>query len=290
MIEKNIQTDEFEKKVNQKHKSSVFSLLFSDPDILKELYSAIEGVDLPPETPVSINTLTNVLIKGKLNDVSFILDNRLVILIEHQSTINENMPLRILNYIQRIYEKSIDPDKLFNEKIIKIPKPEFIVLYNGKAPYPEKHELRLSDAFMDITGLSDNNRLSLELIVQVLNINYGQNPKIQQKCETLNNYSMLINKIREYENTGLSLEKSVECAVKYCLQNNILKDFLIKHGSEVMNMLFLEYNLDDHLEARYREGREEGHKEGHKKGELKIINLLKSGKSPDEIIKDYEAD
>jgi hypothetical protein len=33
--------------INREHKDSVFSLLFSDPDILRELYSAIEGIDLP---------------------------------------------------------------------------------------------------------------------------------------------------------------------------------------------------------------------------------------------------
>ena len=80
-------------KANREHKSSVFSLLFSKPHILRELYSAIEGVDLPPDIPIDINTLTNALIKETINDISFLIDNRLVVLIEHQSTINENMPL-----------------------------------------------------------------------------------------------------------------------------------------------------------------------------------------------------
>ncbi|MCL2802017.1 MAG: hypothetical protein FWD28_09700, partial [Treponema sp.] len=73
-------------KANQKYKDSVFSALFNDPDVLRELYSAIEGITIPPDTPISINTLSNVLIKGLVNDVSFTIDNRLVVLIEHQST------------------------------------------------------------------------------------------------------------------------------------------------------------------------------------------------------------
>jgi hypothetical protein len=40
----------------------------------------------------------------------------------------------------------------------------------------------------------------------------------------------LIGKIREYEKTGLLLDKSVESAVKYCLENNILKDFLREYA------------------------------------------------------------
>ncbi|MDR2964908.1 MAG: hypothetical protein LBU88_03950, partial [Treponema sp.] len=58
--------------VNKNHKSSVFSLLFGNPDVLRELYSAIEGVDLPPDIPIDINTLSNVLYKGKINDLSFL--------------------------------------------------------------------------------------------------------------------------------------------------------------------------------------------------------------------------
>ena len=56
---------------NTKYKDSVFSYLFSDPDLLRELYCALEGVDLPPGVPVIINTLQNVLFMGINNDISF---------------------------------------------------------------------------------------------------------------------------------------------------------------------------------------------------------------------------
>jgi hypothetical protein len=205
------------------------------------------------------------------------IDNRLVVIFEHQSTLNENMPFRIFNYIQRLYSKTVNPNKLFNEKLIKIPKPEVIVLYNGKDTFPDKKELKLSDAFMVIEGLAANaSRISLELVVQVYNINHGKNPEIQQKCQTLNNYSFLIGKIREYEKTGLLLDKSVESAVKYCLENNILKDFLREYGSEVVDMLFLDYDLDDHLAARYREGRED---EREERDQTIACNLIAEGSS-----------
>ena len=66
--------------VNEKHKSSVFSKLFSNPEVLRELYSAIAGVNVPTDMPIDINTLSNVLIKGMVNDVSFTMDNRLIVL------------------------------------------------------------------------------------------------------------------------------------------------------------------------------------------------------------------
>ena len=70
---------------NAKYKDSVFSFLFSDPQVLKELYCALENVTLPPDTQVTINTLEDVLFMGKVNDISFEIDNKLVVLVEHQS-------------------------------------------------------------------------------------------------------------------------------------------------------------------------------------------------------------
>jgi len=187
--------------VNRNHKNSVFSSLFSNADVLRELYSAIEGVTVPPDIPIDINSLSNVLFMKQINDVSFLIDNRLVVLIEHQASINMNIPLRLLEYVGRIYEKIIDKEKKYQKNLVKIPRPEFIVLYNGTDEYPDCSELRLSDAFMDIEGLKPAgiDKLPLELTVQVYNINHGHNPEMLKKCESLYGYSFFINKIREYQ-------------------------------------------------------------------------------------------
>jgi len=195
-------------KVNRKNKDSVFSFLFSSHDILRELYSAIEGITLPPDIPIDINTLSGIIYKNKINDLSFTIDNRLVVLVEHQSTINNNLPLRLLIYIAHVYEKIVNMKKAYQTKLEKIPFPEFIVLYNGSDKYPDYTELRLSNAFKGIENLKLTKNIPLELTVHVYNINQGHNPEILKKCKTLDNYSIFIDKIREYQKTGLSLEKS----------------------------------------------------------------------------------
>jgi len=245
---------------NLKHRDSVFSLLFSDPDVLRELYSAIEGIILPPDIPVSINTLSDVLYRKQINDISFTIDNRLVVLIEHQSSINENMPLRLLEYIGRIYEKITYRQKVYKTKLVKIPKPEFIVLYNGVEPYPDYKEMRLSEAFKDASDLktTDINSQSLELVVQVYNINSGHNPELLKRSETLGNYSSFISKIREYKESGSSLDEAMKTAIEYCIEHGILKLFLEEHSSEVINMLYSEYNRDDDIAANREEAYEEG--------------------------------
>ena len=246
-------------KANQKYKDSVFSALFNDPDVLRELYSAIEGITIPPDTPISINTLSNVLIKGLVNDVSFTIDNRLVVLIEHQSTISENLPLRLLEYIGRVYELIVDYEKRFQRTLIKLPKPEFIVLYNGKDPFPDYRELKLSDAFMDIQGLKriEPDKIPLELIVHVFNIKQGHNAEMLKKSEVLDGYSILTGKIWEYRSSKKTLEESIELAVEYCLGKGILVDFIKKHSSEIHSMLYGEYRIEDEIAVVKRETWEE---------------------------------
>ncbi|MDR2662080.1 MAG: Rpn family recombination-promoting nuclease/putative transposase, partial [Treponema sp.] len=172
---------------NREYKDSVFSWLFSEPDTLRELYGALEGVTLRSDIPITITTLEGVLFKGRMNDISFAVGDKVVVLIEHQSTINENMPLRLLLYIAKIYEKITGEKDIYREKRIPLPRPEFIVLYNGKAPYPEEKILKLSDAFNDAgeLGFAKGGTAALELVVKVYNINKGHNEPLLKRCKTL---------------------------------------------------------------------------------------------------------
>jgi hypothetical protein len=250
--------------LNREYKDSVFSFLFNDPDALRELYSALEGVPLPPGTPVTINTLSNVIFKGQLNDLSFTIDNKLVVLIEHQSTINPNIALRILMYIGRVYERIIDRKKVYSGTLITIPRPEFIVLYNGTGPYPEQTSLKLSDAFADTASVKgcSGTAPDLELLVKVYNINAGHNERILKKCERLKGYSLFVDKVREYRKSISDKEQAFTEAMKYCVENNILRQFLESHSSEVINMLITEWNTEEWGEVQREEGREKGREEG----------------------------
>jgi len=264
-----------EANVNRKHKDSVFSALFSTPEILRELYSAIEGIDIPADAIVDINTLSDALYMKQINDLSFTINDRVVVLVEHQSSINENVPVRLLMYIGRVYERIIKKEKRYQKNLEKIPTPQFIVLYNGKEKCPDRQALRLSTAFKDISGLklSEGEDLPLELVVQVYNINQGHNPGILEKSKHLSEYSFLMNRINEH-NEKIPIDESVTIAVKYCVENVILKEFLEKHGSEVINMLFEELTIEEIADIRYKEGR----------GEEKISiarNLLSKDSTPE---------
>jgi hypothetical protein len=253
---------------NNQYKDSLFSFLFSDPDSLRELYGAIIGVRLPADALVTINTLEDVLYKTLLNDISFELDKKLVVLLEHQSTINPNMAVRLLLYIARIYEKITAGRNVYGRKKLCIPRPEFIVLYNGVAPYPGQAELRLSDAFeagdnLVIPGAAGPN---LELLVRVYNINPGYNDGMVGRCEKLAGYRAFIAKARELEAGGLNREAAIGEAVKWCVAEDILGLFFRTHGSEVTNMLMTEWKLEDALAVEREEGIAEGWEKGLAEG------------------------
>jgi hypothetical protein len=268
--------------VNAKYKDSVFSFLFSDPDLLRELYCALEGVSLPPDVPVTINTLENVLFMELINDISFEIGGKLVVLIEHQSSISQNMALRLLMYIARVYEKMVKDKNLYSSRRLMIPRPEFFVLYNGTAPFPDEQVMRLSDAFEKTgsLGVPEKEAVALDLEVRVININEGRNEAIAQRCRKLAEYSAFIAKARFFEREMGDKEGGMLAAIKYCREHDILKEFLEQNATEVINMLITEWNTEDAKVVWREEGLEEGLEKGQEKKAMEIArNALAKGLS-----------
>ena len=269
---------------NRNYKDSVFTALFNEPDLLRELYCALGNVSLPKDVPVSINTLKNVLYMDRYNDISFEIGGKLVVLIEHQSTINPNLALRFLFYISRVLEKIIKRKTLYSGKKVTIPRPEFYVLYNGPKSFPDNAVFKLSDLFRETDGLDipEDTLPMLELEAKVININDGRNTEILNRCQKLSEYSKLIAKIYTYKEEFEDLEEAIENAIKYCEKNGILKEFLKIHGSEVLNMLLEEWNMDDALAVAREEGREEGHENGCRERDNSIARkALAKGSTPE---------
>ena len=259
--------------INKNYKDSIFTMLFSNKKEIINLYNTIKNINYKTyDTEINIITLEDVLFMDRNNDLCFTINDKLVVLIEHQSSITPNMPLRFLLYIAREYEKILDNKNIYRTKLVRIPKPEFIVLYNGESKYEKTSKLYLSDAF------GDKSNINLELVVDVININYEEHNSLMEKSVTLNDYSYFIYLIRryikEYKNTIEKrelLEYCIKLAIKECIEKDILKEFLKQNGSEVINMLYTEFNLEDAKLVWKQEAFEEGKLEGM----IKQINALK---------------
>ena len=88
---------------NRKIRDTVFCRYIGTKPHLLELANALKGTQYTDSSMVNINTLEGSFYSNLKNDISFILDNIIVVLIEHQTTINPNMPLRFLSYVDEIY-------------------------------------------------------------------------------------------------------------------------------------------------------------------------------------------
>ena len=255
--------------VNRKYKDSVFVDLFSEDEKAKEnflsLYNALHSTSLQLSCPVENIRLDNVMYMNIINDVSCLVDNRIIVLAEHQSTINENMPLRFLQYIARLYEKLQAPTDRYLRKLSKIPTPEFYVFYNGRDDYPESTILKLSDAF-----ITNSDTLPLELEVKVYNINKSKGAEVLNRCKTLDEYSLFVEEVRIQ--TQLDSENGFTNAVKICIEKGILKEYLQRKSREVINMLLAEYDYDTDIAVQREESLRIGIQQGIERG--KSLGLI----------------
>lgn len=251
---------------NREYKSDVFSMLMEDPARALQLYNAVNGTTYDDPAQVEIKTLDGGISLSIRNDAAFIVDARLSIY-EHQSTICPNMPIRSLIYFTTIVQEMVRDRNIYGRKLIPIPMPQFVVFYNGDANQPERQELHLSDAFAKET---DNPQL--ELKCQVYNINRGKNEEMLRACKWLEDYMTFVNKVRELHGNRSEedLIVDIEMAIDYCVERNILRDFLISHRAEVTKSMKMDYTFDRQIELErddaWTEGREEGRAEGREEG------------------------
>ena len=241
---------------NRKYKDSVFTDLFgSDRDGKKnflDLYNALSGSDYKlEEVSLERKVIEQALYKTFNNDVSWEINGRLIVLVEHQSTVNENMPFRCLEYVTRIYEGIVPVKQRYAEKVYKIPNPDFYVIYVGKKEIPSEQELRLSDAFFE----KDSSKL--ELVVKVKNCTDPKLLPISKTCDILKEYCLFI-EIVEQNYNRLFPKKSFKKAIEIAMERGILTDYLDRKSREVINMLCAKYSYKDDIAVKQEEARNDG--------------------------------
>ena len=255
----NKQQNELSAKENRNYKDTLFRMIFREPNELLSLYNALNDTNYENPADLKIVTLENAIYMNMKNDLACVVDCHLN-LYEHQSTINPNMPLRDLLYVAREYEKLFADTTLYSAKQVKIPTPAFVVFYNGSVNQPDRLEIKLSDAFEIPTDTP-----ALELKVIQLNINHGHNKLLMEKCRTLREYALYVERVRTYTKTK-PLKEAVEQAVTECICEGILSGFLTRYKTEAISMSIFEYDEEKEMKLIRQSERELGWEEGHKDG------------------------
>ena len=272
---------------NRKYKDSLFRFIFGSEERKENtlaLYNAINGTSYTDVRDLELTTLEDVIYISMKNDVSFLISEDMN-LYEQQSTWNPNMPLRGLLYFSKLYAGYIEKNELdmYGTKSIPLPTPKYVILYNGQKTSKFTDDLRLSDMY--------EGEGSLEVVANVIDINYSEDKEILKACRALEEYSGFVAIMKENIAKGTVLGDAIDKTIEECIQKGILADILRHNRMEVKEMLFTmedaERAMKVHEKAVAKEAAERGRAEGMEKGMERGMHLFKCMKK-DERLEEFE--
>ncbi len=257
--------------VKYKIYDSVFLDLFSIASYRLELYKVLLGDKAKKgvtEEDVEILNIDKVFTNDLYNDLGFIVDNELIGLVEAQSTYTKNIAIRLLSYTARSLEKYINDDKkrlnVYNDNRVKIPCIKLYTIYTGEKQI-ENHYINLKELMEDVGVESD-----VDLRIKVIQTEAKDNV-LGQYINFTKVFRNELKKYSKYKNTqeyeSLKL-KAIGDTIKICKNNNILKEYLAKRETEVINMLAHNVTSEEWLEHEYEKGKEEGIAIGKERGKI----------------------
>ena len=268
--------------INKEHKDRLFCYIFGSAENRQwtlSLYNAVNGTDYSDPDAVDITTMGDYIYMGMKNDVSFLINCDLS-LYEQQSSYNPNMPVRLLMYLGRQYDKYIKKTKqnVYGRKQMVLPIPKLVTFYNGIENINDQ-VLQLSDSF---PKGSDLNKSDVQVTVHLYNITSEGDNHLIRDCKPLAEYSWFIEMIRK-NRKRMGVEPAVDKAIEDMPNDYEIKGFLIGHQAEVRNMCITEYNEAETMQMFKIEGRED---------QLisQVCRKLRKGKSVEQIADELEED
>ena len=247
-------------------KDSVFTYLFKQPEYTRQLYLALHPEDTDvKESDFKLVTLENVLTTGFYNDLGIQVRNRLILLVEAQSTFSVNIALRMLLYLAGTYKEYIEEQKLdlYGSHPVEIPRPELYVVYTGdRKEIPET--LRLSDLYQGAG--------SAEVEVKVLRDD-GTGDILDQYVR----FCKIADEQRE--KYGLT-QQAIDETIRICIAENVLAPFLASRQKEVLEIMVTLFDQEKIAEIHdynvAKAARQEGHQLGREEGIRAMVSTLRS--------------
>lgn len=215
-------------------KASVFTNLFEKAKYALKLFKVFH----PEITDISIDdidivTLEVTLVNSPYNDLGILAKDKFIILVEAQSTWSVNILIRILIYLAYSYKNYITSHGLdvYDSKIIRLPKPEFYVVYTGSKKVPE--EIRLSKEFFN------GEDIDIDIRAKVITKSV--------KGDILDQYIEFAHEFDRNRVKFGNAEDAAQATYKHCIQNDILAEYFIEQGQKeaigLMKLLFDEETM-----------------------------------------------
>ncbi len=246
-------------------KNSVFLDLFQNKSHLLRLYKTLHPEDTTAtEDSVTDVTIENVLTDNLYNDLGFIVNNKLMILIEAQSTWTMNILVRVLLYMAQSYHEYFQrtSQNYYKSKKVKMPKPELYVIFTGnKGRKPDK--VFLSREFFQ------GEEIDIEVKAKVI---YEGNTD-----DIINQYIVFCKVFDEQTKQHGMKQKAIMETIRICKDRNVLREYLLDREKEVVTIMMSLFDEEQIMKSFIKSER---HDEARETAE----RLIKKGKmSLDEI-------
>ncbi len=249
-------------------KNSVFLDLFQDKSYLLKLYKTLHPEDATAtEDSLTDVTITNVLTDNLYNDLGFIVHNKLMILVEAQSTWTVNILVRVLLYLAQSYHEYFQRtcQDYYKSKKVKIPKPELYVIFTGnKGRKP------------DIISLSKEFFEGVDIDIEV-------KAKVIYESDTddiINQYIIFCKVFNEQTKQHGMTQKSVTETIRMCKDRNVLREYLARREKEVVTIMMSLFDEEQIMKSFIRSERHDADRETAER-------MIRKGKMSLEEIADY---
>ena len=245
--------------------NSVFLDLFQNKSYLLKLYKTLHPEDTTAtEDSLTDVTITNVLTDNLYNDLGFIVNNKLMILVEAQSTWTVNILVRILLYLAQSYHEYFQrtSQDYYKSKKVKMPKPELYVIFTGnKGRKPDK--ISLSKEFFE--GADIDIEVKAKVIYE------------SDTDDIINQYIIFCKVFNKQTKQHGMTQKAVTETIRICKDRNVLMEYLAQREKEVVTIMMSLFDEEQIMKSFIRSER---HDEARETAE----RMIKMGKlSLDEI-------
>lgn len=244
-------------------KNSVFLDLFQNKSYLLKLYKTLHPEDTTAtEDSLTDVTITNVLTDNLYNDLGFIANNKLMILVEAQSTWTVNILVRVLLYLAQSYHEYFQRtcQDYYKSKKVKMPKPELYVIFTGnKGRKPDK--ISLSKEFFE--GVD----IDVEVKAKVI---YESNTD-----DIINQYIIFCKVFNEQTKQHGMTRKAVTETIRICKDRNVLTEYLLEREKEVVTIMMGLFDDEQIMKSFIRSERHEAAQESARETAKRMIKMGK---------------
>lgn len=261
----------------------VFPMLYKSNRELLELYNALNNSEYAVEGELTVQTKENVFFLQMKDDRSFLVEYNTG-LCDQMIYYSPNIALRGFLRMVDFYRRLVNNTQLYGYQQIKIPAPQYVVLYNGSRMDCPEFVQTLSEAYVN------KREGCLDFSVRVININLESDHELLKKCKSLYGYAFLVERVRRHMNR-MSIRKVVELAIEEGVHRNILKDFFLEEKQNIINIISEQHSqaYADNPKKEYDRAFYAGETKG---ANLKLVELickkLRNGKSVQMIAKEIE--